>query len=407
MMQVLLVVPYVPSLIRTRSLNLIRHLALRGHSISLFTLWADREERQDLERLTAWGVEAHAFPQPRSRSFLNCLMALPTRSPLQSVYCWNPDLARTSADLLTPDRKPGIDLVHVEHLRGARYGLHLKAITPNVPMVWDSVDCISYLFQQASGQSRSLLARLLTRMDLNRTRGHEGFLATQFDRILITSRADQEALQNLVPSTSEPTPISILPNGVDWEYFSEDLKVPRDPATIILSGKMSYHANVTMALYLVQEIMPWVWDKRHEVMVEIVGKDPPASLRALAQDTRVKVTGTVQDVRPHLQRATLSVVPLLYGAGSQFKVLEAMASGTPVVATPQAVQAFDSKPGRDCLIAEGPKGLAEQILRLLDDPGLRSSVGASGRRYVAENHPWAKSADRLEAIYREVLSRKT
>jgi len=97
----------------------------------------------------------HALHQSRQRSLWNCLLALPTLSPLQAVYSWNPSLAKLSAALVECNAEHAVDVIHVEHLRGARYGLYLKSRFPDTPVVWDSVDCISYLFKQASDQSRS------------------------------------------------------------------------------------------------------------------------------------------------------------------------------------------------------------------------------------------------------------
>jgi glycosyltransferase involved in cell wall biosynthesis len=94
--------------------------------------------------------------------------------------------------------------------------------------------------------------------------------------------------------------ITVLRNGVDLEYFAPVEDIPRDPATLVISGKMSYHANVAMALQLVQEIMPKVWAKRPETRVCIVGKDPPKTIRQF-QNPNITVTGTVND-RAHTCR---------------------------------------------------------------------------------------------------------
>jgi glycosyltransferase involved in cell wall biosynthesis len=402
-MHALFIIPYVPSLIRSRSYNLIRHFARLGHTVSLCTLWSSTGEKEDLASLSDTGISIAARRQSRQRSLWNCLLALPTPVPLQAVYSWNPSLAKQSAALLECNAVPAVDVIHVEHLRGARFGLFLKSRYPDTPVVWDSVDCISYLFKQASDQSRSGFGKLITRFDLKRTRRYEGQLPGQFDHVLITSAVDRQALQELIPDQTTAAPLSVLPNGVDWDYFSHDQGLSREPDTLILSGKMSYHANVTMAMYLMNEIMPLVWAKQPHVRLLIVGKDPPANIRAMAEHPAVTVTGTVQDLRPYLQRASIAVAPLLYGAGSQFKVLEAMASGTPVIATPRAVLALEAVPERDLLIAQTPVEFSEKILHLIENPQLRHQIGSAGRRYVENNHQWSKIAERLEGVYDEVL----
>ncbi|HSF81090.1 MAG TPA: glycosyltransferase [Anaerolineales bacterium] len=399
-MNILFIVPYVPNLIRVRSYNLIRQLAARGNLLTVCTLWTNEQEQADANILDQYpGVQVIALPQPSWQSIWNCARTLPSNVPLQAVYSWQPEMANTISRLLGPDGKAPFDVVHVEHLRGSHYGLRVKAHPSQIPVVWDSVDCISYLFEQASGQSRSIFGRFVTRLDLERTRRYEGWLASQFDRTVITSRVDKQAMLDLVPKTTQPAPIDILPNGVDWEYFGEGEELPRDPATVVFSGKMSYHANITMVTYLVNEIMPVVWGRRPDAKLVIVGKNPPQKIRALADNPAITVTGTVPDLRPYLRRATLGVVPLVYGAGSQLKLLEAMACGTPVVATPRAVKALSIEPGRDLMVAEEPAEFAERMLEIFHQPDLSRRIGQSGRSYVKENHRWATIAEDLESIY--------
>jgi glycosyltransferase involved in cell wall biosynthesis len=180
------------------------------------------------------------------------------------------------------------------------------------------------------------------------------------------------------------------------------------PATVVLSGKMSYHANVTAAIHLVREIMPFVWAQRPDVQVWLVGKDPAREVRALAQagdstTGQVLVTGTVTTLRDYLGRATIAAAPVPYGAGIQNKVLEAMACGAPVIASEQAASALQARAQRDLLVAGSAQEFVQSILTLLDSPTHRAAIGAAGRRYVERHHAWSASAARLEQIYGSVL----
>lgn len=425
---ILFVVPYTPNLIRVRPYQVIRHLRRRGHRITVATLWSSAAEQADLQRLaTEEDVEVIAEPLSTGRSLWNTVRALPTSAPLQSVYCWQPTLAQRLWTLVSDDR---FDVVHIEHLRGARFGLWLKQQHANgapsrlnssfitqhssfpIPIVWDSVDCISYLFAQAAEGSKSLKGRLITRQELTRTQRYEGWLVRQFDRVLVTSPTDKAALEALAAAEAKDevevqSRVTVLPNGVDLEYFTVGIE-PREPATLVFSGKMSYHANVTAALMLVQEIMPHVWAKRPEVQVCIVGKDPPREIRNLTQKTpnptSVIVTGTVSDIRPYLWRATVAVAPLPYGAGIQNKVLEAMACGAPVVSSRQAISALTTVPGQDLLVADDAISFAQGILSLLEDPLACNRLGQAGRRYVEEYHAWDSVAEKLENIYQAVIT---
>jgi len=403
MMRVLFVVPYTPNLIRIRSFSLIRSLAGRGHEITVATLTVNEKEKADVKALEAFCARVISRPLPRWRSLWNTLWALPTDKPLQSAYCWQPALVRDIGELLAGDGEEApFDLVHVEHLRGAWYGLRIADLT-GIPIIWDSVDCISFLFRQAAEQSRSLFGRWVTRFELGRTEQYERWLQRQFNQVLVTSPADRQALIALQDDRQFQAPIVVIPNGVDLSYFGPPQDVERERATLVFSGKMSYHANVTMVLHLVREILPHVWAQRPEVKLTVVGKDPPREIQALASNPNVTVTGTVPDIRPFLQRATMAVVPLIYGAGSQFKILEAMACATPVVTTPRGAAPLAAEPGRALLVAEGASDFARAIVELLDDPAKRAAVGAAGFQYVNSHHDWDKIAGRLEEAYRSAI----
>jgi sugar transferase (PEP-CTERM/EpsH1 system associated) len=401
-MDILFVVPYVPNLVRVRSYNLIRHLSARGQRVTVLTVWTNEQEREEAEHLRPHCHQVWAAPLPRWRSWWNCLKATPSTVPLQAVYGWQPELL---AGLARHDLH--FDVAHVEHLRGARYGLQLRTQPVNgyarIPIVWDSVDCISLLFRQAAAQSEKRLSRWVTRFELGRTARYEGWLLGRFDQVVVTSPMDREALVSLQPA-GHPTPaISVIPNGVDLEYFTPGDGAGREAATLVISGKMSYHANVTMTLHLAKNILPSVWERHPEVKLWVVGQNPPHEIRALTEDPRITVTGSVSDIRPYLQRATAAVAPITYGAGIQNKVLEAMACATPVVATPAAVSALEVRPGQDVLVAQDPQAFAETVTRLLDDPAQQRRIGQAGRRYVEAHHQWDYIAGQLEALYHEVI----
>lgn len=407
-MNILFVVPYVPNLIRVRPYNLIRHLTARGHRVTVLTLWTNEQERAEVEALKQHCHDVKALYLPRWRSLLNCLLALPTSTPLQAVYCWEPNLKYQ-----IPNTKSQFDVVHVEHLRGARYGLEIKSAISNqksrIPVVWDSVDSITHLFEQAAQQSQGVSSRLMTRLELGRTRRYEGWLVRQFDKVLVTSETDKAALEkisNVKPEVrGQRSEIEVLPNGVDMEYFAPG-NGTRQVGTVVFSGKMSYHANATAALYVANQVMPLVWARRPDARLVIAGSRPTSAVRQLAANHggRIEVTGYVPDLRTPLQQASVAVAPLLYGAGIQNKVLEAMACGTPVVASPLAVSALSHlQDGMDGLVADTPQAYAEQILRLLSDDALRERMGAAGRRYVEAHHHWDAIAAQLETIYQRSM----
>lgn len=406
-MNILCIIPYAPNLIRVRPYNIIRSLAARGNSVTLLTIVSNDLDLASVQQLREQGILVHSFDLPAWKSMINAARAIFTRDPLQSYYCWHDGLAREAARLAAGAEK--YEAIHVEHLRGARFAQYLKRTGCTLPIIWDSVDSITYLFRQASQQSMKRSSRWITRFELPRTARYEGKMAALFDATLVTSPVDRQALIELLPG-SQQTPVQtekirVIPNGVDLNFFQPDPTVQREPDTLVVSGKMSYHANVSMTLHLVNHILPQVWAEKPETKLVIVGKDPPVEITRLTSDPRITVSGYVPDIRPYLHRAAIAVAPLTYGAGIQNKVLEAMACGTPVITTSLAARNLAAVPGRDLLVAEQPGEFARAIVSLLDNRMQRQEMGAAGRIYVETSHDWNTIAGQLEEIYRSAAGK--
>ncbi len=407
-MKIAYIVPYVPNLIRIRSYKLIKHLSRLGIEVSLFTIGSSKGDLDDVNLLKSNCRNVFYGNQPVWRSLLNCIVAFPTEKSLQAVYSWNPELAaKLRKQIEANTSEQGYDLVHVEHLRGAQYAEYVRSNFPDKPLLWDSVDCISHLFKQAVSQSRGLFGRFISQLDVKRTQLTEGRQICEVDHVLVTSPVDRDALLALVSPERTSAPISILSNGVDLDYYRRPDQFAKELDTIVFSGKMSYHANITMATYLIYEIMPKVWQLKPNIRVVIVGKDPSPAVRKFSENPKVTVTGTVDDVRPFLWKAGVSVVPLVYGAGIQNKILEAMAAGVPVIATSKSLSALHVVAGSDLLIADSPEEFAVEILRLMSNPKLYNDISSNGLAYVTKYHDWNNIAKQLVEIYEQTIERKT
>ncbi|MGH9380348.1 MAG: glycosyltransferase [Thermoanaerobaculia bacterium] len=399
-MNILFVAPYAPGHVRVRSFHLLRHLRRRGHEVTLLSLAWPGDGQSRVAELEAEGVRAVSAPIGRVRSWTNCLIALLRGQPMQARHSWSPALARRLREEIARSHP---DVLHIEHLRGACYALDLDGVAPagSALRVWDSVDCISALLAQTVHNSHSGLWRLAARLELAATRRYEARVARTFDRVLLASDHDVRALSDTVATTR----FAVLPNGVDLDAFPYHDPGDRG-AEVVFSGAMSYHANTATALHLVDTILPRVWAERPDARLTIVGSSPPRTLlrHAGRAAERLRITGWVPSVQPYLAAAAVAAMPMRYGAGTQIKVLEAMASGTPVVTDPRTAGAIGAAPGRELLVARTDEEFAAAILGLLGDPARRRSLAEAGRRRVESELSWERAAETLEHHYRDALA---
>jgi len=273
-----------------------------------------------------------------------------------------------------------------------------------VPIVWDSVDCISALFQQVRQHAGAGKGQLFSRLDLQRTREWEAAAVRRFARTLVVAPRDREALVGLAGGEAAAgRRVDVLTMGVDLERFR-----PREetcePETVIFSGKMSYHANLTAVRFLLGEVMPRVWRLRPNARLCLAGAFPPRELLRISDD-RVEVTGFIEDLGARLARSTVAVAPMVYGTGVQLKVLEALACETPCVVTPSAILGLERRLEQEVLVAEDAERIAEGITCLLGESETRRRLATAGRRYVESNHSWEQLTERLLAVYGEEQTR--
>jgi sugar transferase (PEP-CTERM/EpsH1 system associated) len=225
--------------------------------------------------------------------------------------------------------------------------------------------------------------------------------------LLVTEREARRFIE-LAPEVADR--IDWLEHGVDTESFAPSRDFP-DPygalpgagPDIVFTGNMDYWPNVDAVSWFAQAMMPPLRRRHPELRFTIVGANPTAAVKRLARLPGVHVTGRVADVRPYLAHAALAVAPLGIGRGIQNKVLEAMAMGRPVVASPGAFEGIEAEPGRDLLVADGAEATERCILDVL--AGGHAGMGAAGRARIEARYSWQATLARLDRILAAVAAR--
>jgi sugar transferase (PEP-CTERM/EpsH1 system associated) len=258
------------------------------------------------------------------------------------------------------------------------------------PAVVDLVDVDSQKWFDYAAASSGLQA-WMHRTEGRRLRRLEAGLPSWASAVTLVSSAEAD-LYRRVCGVQAPH-VHAVPNGVDLDYFrpaDTDGAAPADRAVCVFVGALDYRPNVEGAIWFCRHVLPLVRRSRPDAQVRLVGRKPAPAVRRLAELPGVELVGQVPDVRPHVASATVAVVPLQIARGLQNKVLEAMAMGKAVVASPQTLAGVRAEPGVHVIAAESPAQWAETLLRLFDDARLRQQLGAAARSFVEQHHDWER-----------------
>lgn len=176
-----------------------------------------------------------------------------------------------------------------------------------------------------------------------------------------------------------------------------------DGANLVYVGHYLHYPNEDAMLYFCREVFPRIEELCPIARLWIVGSGPTKAIEALQANPRIRVTGTVPDVKPYLDKADVYVAPLRLGEGIKGKVLEAFAVGVPVVASPTAAWGLEAREGEEFLVGRGPRDFAEKTVRLIFDREESARLARNARRLVAERYDWRRLADAVGDFYDEFL----
>jgi glycosyltransferase involved in cell wall biosynthesis len=371
--------------------HLVSELELVHHNIDLLAFSNRPEDADELDHYDYKFRHVELIPEPTRTplDYAQRLLWPPARFPASAQAAWSPAMWQAI------ERRLDAQQYDVVHLFGGVHVYEVHKALRGLPTVITPYESYSLYLRRALEQAPHLRERAALSAQQAIARGFERFMFTPYQRTVVVAERDRDELHALNPML----PIDVIPNGVDLDTFRVK-PTPRLPDTLLFTGNYEYAPNVDAALWLAREILPSVQARIPDVKLWLVGNAPPPEMQALASET-VKVTGRVPDIKPYLARATAFVSPLRLGAGIKNKVLEALALGCPVVATPISVDGISVTDGQDALVADND-ALVDAVVRLLKDTALQAALSDNGRRLIEERYSWARVAALYERLYHEV-----
>lgn len=220
------------------------------------------------------------------------------------------------------------------------------------------------------------------------------------DLVITHSAADAAVLRRWLPRIRS----EYVPSGIDLATWPI-CRNPNATDEVLFVGNYLHPPNAEGALWLAREVWPLVRRQRPAARLTLAGRGPTAAIQALAA-ADIRVPGTVDDLHDLYRASSVVVAPIFWGSGVRIKIIEALACGLPLVATPLAAEGIDLIHETSVLFAADPAQFAAAIIRLLDDSGLRQRLGNAGRTIIERDYDWRSIGARLAQVYAEVRGKQ-
>lgn len=392
-------VPYPPKTgVLQRNNNLLREASRRADIYLLAVFRSDiLPGEYDLEAATrelgklCRRVEIVYLPTETSRAVLywTAFASLFTADPFSVNWAKSRAMRSQLRHLLESVK---FDIVHFDTIGLAAYRDDVGA----VPKILNHHNMESHLLRRRVEFETHPLKRFYYAREAEKLERYQQRVCPEFDVHLTVSEVDRERLLEFVPGIRA----EVIANGVDVDYFRAG-GLQQTPGNLVMASGMNWFPNRDAVLYMCDEIWPRLCAKMPDLSWTVVGASPPQRLLDLARhDSRITVTGFVDDVRPYLDRAEIYLCPMRDGGGTRLKILDALAMSKPIVSTTLGCEGIDVTPGVDVLLADTPDEFVEQVARLRSDSFLRQSIANAARELAIGRYSWDVIGSQLAGVYR-------
>lgn len=374
----------------------INHMVNAGHQVGLATFIANETEiqidsiRPLLDEICCLKIGYRSFFKRAFHDYLSW------NRPALFWKNYSLDMMRAVGRMVDRGR---YDVVIAEFSEMGQY-LHQNPYLSAVKKIISCHQCLTMSFEQyAKTTDVRRFLKYKSCSQVQRLQKYEFDMYHSADRIFVLTPQDRFTLQYYAPELA----VSVVPAGVDIAFLEDTYLVPKEQI-VLMTGFMGDPANDDGAEWFCRHVWPQLKEKYPGVRFYIVGASPRKRLRhLLRKEDRIVITGEVDDLRSYRARARVFVSPVRLGSGLRTKVLQAMASGVPVVSTSLGVAGIEARTGVNCLIADTPELFLQSIEWLLSDRTLSARIVQQGRELVKRTHSLENDLVRFEKTVKSVV----
>ena len=358
------------------SFHRLSYLA-RNHQIELICFASPDADSEAIKKLESLGIVVRVIHWSKFLAALSALRVVFDHSTPFQCALFQSGVFQQAVQSALINFKP--EAVYAVTIRGlGNLGSY------NAALFVDLVDSMALNFSRRVEMAHGL-KRWLLNLECGRVRVYEKQVALRANRSFVVSSIDQRVIGS--------DKVDVIPLGIDGRQYFKNADARVEPM-IVFTGNMNYKPNVDAVLWFYRYCWNQLKQSAPQLRLVVAGSNPTSEVVALRVDKAVTVTGRVPSLAAVINSARVSIAPMQSGSGMQFKILEAMACGVPVVASTLGLGDIGAAVGRDLLLANAADSFVEAVLSLLQSDELRAKIGNAGWEYVNEHHTWdALNAD--------------
>jgi glycosyltransferase involved in cell wall biosynthesis len=370
---------------KIRIFNLLRGLS-RHHDVTLLSFADQPGVSPEAPEISALCSKVSVVPwREFDPGTWRARLAILNSKPRSVVDTFSPEMAQAITETLN---EQACDLVIASQLQMAAYHPYFQ----NIPAMFEEIEIGLFHDRAFSPDGKIRLRQALTWFKL---RTYLSQLLDSFQACTVASEQERRLVLRSFPRYKKQ--VAVIPNCLNVEEY-ENIRVDKRNNTLIFTGPFKYRANYEAMLWFVSEVFPLILERQPDAQLIVTGDH--AGL-PLPSTQNITLAGHVDDIKSLIASCSVSIAPLLSGGGTRLKILEAMALGTPVVATSKGAEGLDAQAGQHLLTADSPSDFAESVLELLQDGGKHQGLITNAQQLVREKYEWAV----VIAAYLEVLEK--
>lgn len=388
-MKILLVSSFLPYPLysggHVRLYNIIKQLA-KKHTITLVCEKRSYQTQDDINEVKIF-CDVYTVDRKKQWSIQNVLKTSVSSYPFLLTGHLHKDMKATLKKLLHEKK---FDVIHVETFY----------VMQNLPKTYIPIVLVEhnveYLVYQRYVDTLPMVLRPLLYVDIVKIKYWETFYWKQVAKLVAVSEDEKRIMKRL--------DAAVVPNGVDTKLFQYKEKRDIKEKKLLFIGDFKWIQNQNAATWILKELWPKLIDEAQKQQINIklwiVSKQIPDAIRALTSDKRVFFDSTSKKSTAAIfQEASLLLAPIFVGGGTSYKILEAMASGTPVITTSLGREGIEASEGKEILIADSPDDFTEKIVSILQQKKTYESMAQNARRVIEKKYNWETIVASLEAVY--------